>query len=92
MAYQAQSDKKRFLVVDGREGKRYDDVRGDFVFSPDGKQVAYVVKSAGKWLVVVDEQEGKYYDGIGDDIFFSPDSSRIAYQAQSYMIRFLVVY
>jgi len=53
------------LVVDGKPGKPYGDIRaGSVSFSPDGKRVSYVVNSKGKQFVVVDAREGVAFDGI----------------------------
>jgi Tol biopolymer transport system component len=70
---------KSAVVVDGVEGKEYDEI-GRFIFSSDSKRVAYAAKRNGKWLIVVDEVESSEYDGImtGTPIF-SPDSKRVAY-------------
>jgi hypothetical protein len=60
MAFVAKEDKKSFMVVDGKEGKRYDAI--DWfalpIFSPDSKRVAYVARIGNKRIVVV-EQRGK---------------------------------
>lgn len=81
MAYVAWSGSKRFVVVDGKEGKSYDGTNG-LVFSPDGKRVAYAAYSGSKMLVVVDSKEGKVYDGIlkGSRIVFD-SSDRFHYLA-----------
>ncbi len=53
------------LVVDGKPGRPYDDIRaGSVAFSPDGKRVSYVVSSKGKQFVVVDAKEGVPFDAI----------------------------
>ena len=75
---------KGFVVVDGQEGKQYDDIgKGDPIFSPDSQRVAYGARVGDKWLVVVDGEEGKQYDAIlKGDPTFSPDSKRVAYGAR----------
>ena len=90
LAYVARADGKQRVVVDGQEGKLYDEIVAGriraccIVFSPDGKRVAYVARSGGKSLVVVDGTEGKPYDEIDMDyILFSPDSKRTAYRARA---------
>lgn len=71
---------KRFVVVDGEEGKHYGNIkRGSTIFSPNSKYVAYVAEEGTKQFVVVDGEEGKHYDDIittggGRIIFDSPDS------------------
>lgn len=70
------------VVVNGQEGKEYDDIAGDsLTFSPDSKRVAYIAgRRDGKVFAVVDGQEGKDYDHIASDsLTFSPDSKHVAY-------------
>jgi len=103
VAYVAKAGDKEFAVVDGKEGKQYDDVYG-LTFSPDSKRVAYWAKAGGKQFAVVDGKEGKQYDEIGIvcyfDLFavvfthsftFSPDSKRVAYWAKAGDKEFAVV-
>ncbi len=81
VAYVAQRGVKLLVVVDGEEGKEYDDIGEDtLIFSPDSKRVAYRAQRGEKQLVVVDGVEGKEYDRVYTPIF-SPDSKRVAYGA-----------
>lgn len=52
VAYLATSNGKKFVVVDGKEGKKYDILNGNYdtvvVFSPDSKRVAYRVTTGRK--------------------------------------------
>jgi hypothetical protein len=41
LVYIAQEGRKKFVVIDGKEGKRYDDIWG-LTFSPDGSRFAYL--------------------------------------------------
>jgi len=88
-AYIAQSSSKRFVVVDGKEGKVYDQT-DELKFSPNGMRVAYRARSGFKELIVVDGIEGKPYDGV-HDLIFSPDGERVAYIARSDSEDFFVV-
>jgi len=73
---------KYFVVVNGKEGKRYDYIDSLFLtFSPDGEKLAYVAKEGNKELVVVNEIEGKRYGRIYN-LQFSPDGKRLAYIAK----------
>jgi len=82
VAYVAPHGDKRLVVVDGVEGKEYDDWAAA-VFSPDSKRLAYAAQRGDKWLVVVDGVEGKECDGIGArGVIFSPESKRVAYGAK----------
>lgn len=69
-----------FAVIDGAEGKEYDEVDKP-VFSPDSKHVMYTAKSGQKRIVVVDIREGNGYDAIVGAVF-SPDSKHFAYKAK----------
>lgn len=77
LAYAAIVGDKSFVVVDGKEEKKYDFIGGGLIFSPDSKRVAYGAKEGDKWFVVVDGKDE--YDGIvtiggGRIIFDSPNS------------------
>ena len=63
MAYAAQRGGKWTVVVDGEEGKPYEDARRP-IFGPDGRHVAYTATRGNKSYVVVDGQEGDGYDGV----------------------------
>jgi hypothetical protein len=87
VVYVAVEGNKRFVVVDGKEGKHYDYIWGvgTLIFSPDSKRVAYAAEEGNKQFVVVDGKEGKQYVGIvtlggGRIIFDSPD--RLHYLAE----------
>jgi roadblock/LC7 domain-containing protein len=82
VAYEAREDDKRFVVVDGIEGKEYDAIgEGSLIFSPDSQKVAYSAQMSNKWFVVMGGIEGKEYDAI-QGLIFCPDSKRVAYAAQ----------
>ena len=81
LAYVAQEGEKLFVVVDGEEGKRYDEINpASLSFSPNSQRLAYVVGARPYQSVVVNGEQGKAYDAIGG-LRFSPDSKRIAYWA-----------
>jgi Tol biopolymer transport system component len=72
-----------FVVVDGKESKRYDGIFEKAIFSLDGKRVAFVALEGWKHWVVIDGVETKSYEGIGaGSIRFSPDGKRVAYCAK----------
>jgi len=83
VAYVSIEGNKQFVVVDGKEQKKYDGIGAStLIFSPDSKRMAYAAKMGDKWFVVVDGKEQKQYDGIGaHSLIFSPDSKRVAYVA-----------
>jgi len=75
-------ESKKMFMVDGREGKQYDGI-GGFIFSPDGRRLAYsALDGDGRWFMVVDSKEGKRYTAIGRSYAFSPDSQKLVYFAQ----------
>jgi Tol biopolymer transport system component len=83
VAYVVKRGEKELAVVDGVEGKEYDNISDHckMVFSPDGKRFAYVATRGKKVLVVADGKEGKEYDHIDWSPIFSPDSRHLAYIA-----------
>lgn len=92
---------KWVTVVDGVEGKEYDDVQ-DVGFSPDTSRLTYAARRDKKWVVVEEVVEGKEYDDIFD-IFLanlaglasaqvlSPDGKHAAYTAARGGKSFIVV-
>ena len=65
VAYEAQAGSKLVVVVDGKEGTRYDGIgKGTLIFSPDSKHLGYRAGLNNKQLVVVDGKEGPQYDRI----------------------------
>jgi len=100
MAYVTDRGGRRFVVVDGKEGKQYQKVTA-LQFSPDGKRLAYEAEGGYKWnrysfgmrptrYVVVDGVEGKEYDSVGL-IVFSPDGKHVVHAASAGRNSLLVV-
>ena len=81
IAYAAKRGEKWFVVLDGKEGKEYDEVPPDsLVFNPDGSRLAYVAREGGNWFVVTDEKESPPREGVKKgSLVFSPNGKRIAY-------------
>jgi hypothetical protein len=78
------------IVVDGKEGKAYTQVKGDSViFSADKKSMAYVAGDGNQNFVVLDGAEGAKFDEIYD-LRFSPVGSRLAYGARRGLEHFVV--
>ena len=63
LAYIGAREGKRFAVVDGVEGRAYDEVRW-LNFSPDGRHVFFLARRLDKWSAVVDGEESPAYDEI----------------------------
>lgn len=81
MAYAAKRAGKSFVVINGVEGKEYDDISEAIVFSPASKRVAYVAWREKQCFVVLDGDEGKkYVKGFISGLAFSPDSKRFVYE------------
>lgn len=79
------------MVVDGKEGKGYAQVRGDSaVFSTDGKAMAYVAGDGNKNVVVVNGTEGPAFDDVGD-LRFSLVGAELAYRARRGVEHFVVL-
>lgn len=82
IAHLASNDKKSFIVVNGKEGKKYLHI-GKYQFSPDGKHLIYEAGENRKRFIVIDDEEGKHYDDImSPEYFYSPDGNRIVYAAK----------
>ncbi len=72
---------RNFVVINGEDGKEYDDV-GNLVFSPDGKRWAYAVRSGEKMYFLIDNKPTAEYDAVnGASFVWSPDSTRYAFGA-----------
>jgi len=60
---------------------RYDQVDDQsFVFSSDGKHLAYKARDASGWFVVLDGESGRAYGSVGRPVF-TPDGARVAHSA-----------
>jgi hypothetical protein len=64
------------VVLNRKEGQRYDATSGDPTFSPDSRHIAYMAAIGEKCFVVIDKNEGKQYDNI-----ISIGSGRIVYDS-----------
>jgi Tol biopolymer transport system component len=84
VAYVAQVNDQEFVVVDGIEGKPFDEIiKWSLIFSWDSKRFAYIAKEDNKQIVVVDGAEGKPYDVVKTNPMFNPDCKKIVYVAQA---------
>jgi roadblock/LC7 domain-containing protein len=92
VAYTAKSNTEQFVVIDGKEGRRYGGIgKGSLIFSPDSKRVAYGAGIDNKQFIVTNGSEGKRYDGIVSAPMISPDGKRLAYAATINKKRFVVI-
>ena len=88
-----QEIKNALVVVDGTEGKRYNQIgRAHLIFSPDSKRVAYVAQAGGLQFVVVDGHEHARTSLVLEgSLTFSPDGEHIAYVARTRDEKYTVV-
>jgi hypothetical protein len=92
-AYAAYIGEKWFVVLNGEEERKYDDIAsGSPIFSPDGKHLFYGARKGGKWLVVIDGKEaGDEYEEISKGAVFSSDSKHLMYTAMAHGKWFVVL-
>jgi len=75
---------RRSVILDGVEGKQYDDVvSGSLIFSQNSAHFAYLAKKGARWLAVVDGVEMKEYDEVLVAIAFDAEGKRVAYAAKA---------
>ncbi|MGA2639699.1 MAG: hypothetical protein ABSG21_02200 [Spirochaetia bacterium] len=81
IAYIAKQNGKQFAVINGIEGKKYDEVSTP-IFSPNSKRIAYLALQDEREFVIIDNEE---VDSIGilgfqtSPPIFSPDSKQYIY-------------
>ncbi len=90
---------KEFVVVDGVEYKKYDEIRG-LVFSADGKHFACAARTEPldedahraeyDWCIVLDGNESSKYCEVGNPVF-SPDGRHFAYGVETDSKAFVVL-
>ena len=73
VAYAAKDGNNRFVVADGQEGGRYDNIER-IIYSPDSGHLAYVAKKGGSAILVVDGKE-RPPAGRVEDFRFSEDGT-----------------
>lgn len=72
------NQEKVIAVVDNKEGKEYDKIRG-LIFSPDSRNVVYWGLVEKKWKLVINGKESEEYKQVSH-ITFTPDG-KIGYAA-----------
>jgi Tol biopolymer transport system component len=81
VVYSPSVGRRRAVVVNEQELGLYERVDDySFVFSPDGRHLAYKAGDANSWFVVVDGKRGRAYAGVGRPVF-APDGRRVAHAA-----------
>jgi hypothetical protein len=92
IAYIAEVNSKKMVVVDGISGQLFDDVFASTLkFSEDSKRFAYIAVIGDEQLVVTDGLEERHYQRIITHPIFSPGGRNVAYIAQSGKKQFVVV-
>lgn len=73
---------RTFAVIDGAKSIDYDEC-SNFMFSADGRHIAYLATNSGKSVVVLDGQESDAHQSIDPfSMRFSADGSRFGFVAQ----------
>ena len=81
VVYSPSVGRRRAVVVNDEELGLYERIDDySFVFSPDGRHLAYKAGDANNWFVVVDGRRGRAYAGVGRPVF-APDGRRVAHAA-----------
>src|SRR3989344_3826883 len=79
--YLIRKDKKTVMVVDGKEGKPYDNIESQLsaghLFSPDSKHIAYLAEEGSNIILVIDDKEVGSFVSV-EDLVFSPNSEHYA--------------
>jgi WD40 repeat protein len=76
-----ESEDEWFVVQNGKEQKRYHQLQGIPVFSPNSLRMAYAGEKNSKRMINSDGMEGDSFDDIYFMVF-SPDSKRMAYSVR----------
>ncbi|MBI2676041.1 MAG: PD40 domain-containing protein [Candidatus Aenigmarchaeota archaeon] len=90
VGYVMYKGEKAIAVIDGVVGRPYDYIDWLFIFSSDGKHVAYEARDGEQEVVVLDGKEIRKHDGVMY-FTFSPDSQRIAYAMKAGEKKFVTV-
>lgn len=86
LAYEASSEGKEFVVYDGQEQGRYDEVI-PYTIKEIDKKIAYEAKDDGREFIVYDGKEQKRYDSVG---LFAEVNNKVAYEAGEGESKFIV--
>lgn len=73
-----------FVVVDGKEGAKFNTLSSNPIFSHDNKHIAFAASATAgslKMVMVTDNKSGKGYDWVGNPLF-SADNRYVSYGAK----------
>ncbi|MBU1102821.1 hypothetical protein KJ853_04195 [Patescibacteria group bacterium] len=99
LAYIAGQSRKFFVVINGKEGKRYDGIMANLIFSPDSKKFAYLANNGippKETFMVTNETEGKKYEWeTNGSVYFQgftfSSDSRLVYMVETKKGRYVVL-
>jgi hypothetical protein len=83
---------KMFMYLDNMKSRAYDYIYDTYCFSPDSRNIMYVVAENDKDFVVIDNMECKKYDYIDHySLTFSEDSKHYAFVAKNKDQYFVII-
>ena len=80
-SYVAKKDGEEFIVKDGVEWEKYDEIKSFPIYSLNGESLTYIAKRDDKEFIVKDGVEWEKYDEIRSIPMYSPDEKSFAYVA-----------
>ena len=80
-SYVAKKDGKEFIVKDGVEWEKYDEIKSFPIYSLNGESLTYIAKRDDKEFIVKDGVEWEKYDEVKSMLTYSPDGKSFAYLA-----------
>jgi hypothetical protein len=84
--------KKQMIVINGADGKEYNEIGDRFAISLDGERVLYSARDIRDWHVVVGNTAEGPFDGVyPSSLQFSPDGKHYTYRARHDNFRWFVV-
>lgn len=74
----AKENDKKFVIIDGKQWKKYDDII-KLKYFEETNEFVYVAQNNWKWTVVEWDKEWKYYDNIISDYIYVNAQDNIGY-------------
>ena len=81
--------RKMMVVLDGKEGPKYDSVGIPVTFSSDSNHSAYAARLNNSTFMIIDGKEGDRFDGV-NLFLFGPNGGHFAYMAAQGDSQFVV--
>ncbi len=82
VAYAARTGSRWCVVLEGRQGRLYDEIGSGPIRFLSNKDIAYTAVSGSKWFAIVGDQPPITCDGIAD-LTVSPDGRHVAFVARN---------